>query len=276
MAGIDEIFGTEDKKSFEPYNKEEWVKQKQEERAAAFELIDTAASALTSPDKLLDYLNIQSRFDKYSVGNALLVAAQKPSATKLCDAKTWQKNGAYINKGEKGITILEPGEEFTREDGTVGVSYNTKKVFDISQTDAKPTQSRKRQPDEKQLVKSLNRTSPVQVRISDGLPDGQKARYVPEDKLILIRQGMDGSDIFRSLSLEIARAKTGSDFKAACVSYILCKRYGVEPIPPGPQLDGKDAKAVRAELKDIRDTAGDIITSMSKALEAKSKNEQAR
>lgn len=276
MSGLDEIFGTEEKKTFEPYNKEDWVKQKQGERAYAFELIDTAALSLSFPEKLMNYLTIQSRFDKYSVGNALLVAEQRPDATRLCDAKTWQKNGTFINKGEKGIIILEPGEEFTRDDGTVGVSYNSKKVFDISQTDAKTVSFSKRTPDEKQLVKALNRTSPVQVQISENVPQGKNAVYNSQDKTIYIRQGMNGTDIFRALATEIARAKIGSDFKSACVAFIVCKRYGIEPMPPIGKFEVDDAKSIRAELKDIRDNAGDIITTMAKSLEAKAKSEQTR
>lgn len=47
-----------------------------------------------------------------------------PEATRLADFKTWKDNDLYIKKGESGITILEPGDEYTREDGSVGVSYN--------------------------------------------------------------------------------------------------------------------------------------------------------
>ena len=62
---------------------------------------------------------MQARFDRYSVGNAVLITAQKADATQLSDFKGWKNNGVFIKKGESGIVLLEPGEEYTKEDGTV-------------------------------------------------------------------------------------------------------------------------------------------------------------
>ena len=43
-----------------------------------------------------------------------------------------------IQKGAKSISILEP-VEYAKKDGTTGISYNVKKVFDVSQTNGKKT-----------------------------------------------------------------------------------------------------------------------------------------
>ena len=143
MANYDDIFnasaqkGTEDK-SFVSFNKEEWAAQKKQERESAFAMIDVTAQRMANDGGLFQsYLDVQARFDRYSVGNAVLITAQKADATQLSDFKGWKNNGVFIKKGESGIVLLEPGEEYTKEDGTVGVSYNSKKVFDISQTTAK-------------------------------------------------------------------------------------------------------------------------------------------
>lgn len=282
MAELDELFGEQKTTEFKPYNKEDWVKQKQENRSAAFEMIDQTAASLTDVSKLISFLDVQSRFDRYSVSNALLVANQKPDATRLCDSKQWQNVGAYINKGEKGITILEPGEEFKREDGTVGVSFNAKKVFDVTQTNAKVKSYPDKQPDFKKAVKALMKTSPVPVNISNDLSADVKAMYSPENKAILIRQGMDGDDIFRALSFEIAMARTdngsfnreNSETHAYCVSYIVCKRNNIEPLKPEVNMkpfDGKDTKSIRAELSKVRDEANNMDSVIEKALEPKDK-----
>ncbi len=282
MAEIDELFGKEKSTEFKPYDKEEWIKQKQENRSAAFELIDKAADSLTDITKLNTFLDVQSRFDRYSVSNALLVAEQKPDATRLCDSKQWQTIGAFIKKGEKGIIILEPGEEFKRDDGSTGVSFNTKKVFDISQTNAKAKSYPAKNHDFKRLVKALMKTSPVSVNISNDLQSDVKAMYSPDSKSILIRQGMDGADIFRALSYEIAMARTdngsfdrdSAETHAYCVSYIVCKRNNVEPMKPEVNMkpfDGKDKKSIRAELSKVRDEANNIDSVIEKALEPKDK-----
>ena len=41
-----------------------------------------------------------------------------------------------VNKGAKSLSILEP-VEYTKNDGSTGIAYNVKKVFDVAQTSGK-------------------------------------------------------------------------------------------------------------------------------------------
>ena len=74
MSELDVLFEENDNKEYQPFDKDEWIRQKQEDRDTAFAMIDDAAQNLTSVDKLNQYLDVQSRFDRYSVSNALLVS----------------------------------------------------------------------------------------------------------------------------------------------------------------------------------------------------------
>ena len=57
-------------------------------------MIDTFAHEMSMDGGLFcDYLDVQARFDRYSVSNAILIAAQKPDATKLADFDTWKASG---------------------------------------------------------------------------------------------------------------------------------------------------------------------------------------
>ena len=161
MANYDDIFNasaqkdTEDK-SFVSFDKDAWAAQKKQERESAFAMIDETAQRMANDGSLFQsYLDVQARFDRYSVGNAVLITAQKADATQLSDFKGWKNNGVFIKKGESGIVLLEPGEEYTKEDGTVGVSYNSKKVFDISQTTAKVKDRPAMKRDERLLLKAI-------------------------------------------------------------------------------------------------------------------------
>lgn len=282
MANLDELFGNEKQTTIEPYSKEDWIKQKNENRALAYEMLETASEELNNPDSVMAYLDIQSRFDRYSVSNALLVAYQNPEATRLCDSKTWQKNHVFINKGETGIIILEPGKEYTREDGRTVTPYNAKKVFDISQTNAKPRPQRTKTPDARVVVKAMIKTSPVPVEISNQLPEEVKAIYQPEAKKIFIRQGLDGDEIVRLLSKEIAFARLDKggfnrenlEFSARAISYIVTSRAGFEPAPitrVSEKFLSLSTKEKRAEFSQIRDHANTISNTINKALEAKNK-----
>ena len=67
-----------------PFNKEEWAAQKQEQRKAAYELIDTTCEKMMADGGAFQqYLDVQGHFDRYSVNNAILVSAQMPEATLL-------------------------------------------------------------------------------------------------------------------------------------------------------------------------------------------------
>ena len=282
MAELDELFGNEKQTTMEPYSKDDWIKKRNENRALAYEMLETATEELNNPDTVMAYLDIQSKFDRYSVSNALLVAYQNPEATRLCDSKTWQKNHVFINKGETGIIILEPGKEYTREDGKTVTPYNAKKVFDISQTNARPRQNRVKTPDARVVAKAMITTSPVPVKISNELHEGVNAIYQPEAKMIFIRQGLEGDDIVRALSKEIAFARLDKgefnrenlEFKAQTISYIATLRAGFEPEPItelSDKFSNLDAKEKRAVLSQVRDHANAIVNSMNKVIEPKNK-----
>lgn len=273
--------------SSETFNKDDWKKQRQESRTRAYEMLEEGTKSLTDTDKFNSYLDVQSRFDRYSVSNAILVTHQMPEATKLGDSKYWQEQGVYINKGEKAITILEPGKEFTREDGTTGVSYNAKKVFDITQTNSEDTRRSRRLPNENILIKFLVKTSPVPVEIRSDLPEGIPAIYDSEKNEIRIMQGMTAEEIFRALSKEIAHAgmdkgeynREANEFTARAVSYITCRRMGFEPegFEKNEKLfEDRSPKEIRKELSKIRSEANSIITSMEKTIEARARNRDAR
>ncbi|MDL2287116.1 ssDNA-binding domain-containing protein [Eubacteriales bacterium OttesenSCG-928-G02] len=262
-------------------------------RADAYDLIDHTAKEISADGgKFQQYLDVQTKFDRYSAGNALLITAQMPNATQFKDFDGWKENGASIKKQQKGITILEPGEEYTREDGSVGVSYNVKKVFDVSQT----TSTAKSQPtvnrDERILLSALINKRTVPIQSVDDIPNNMGAYYDHENKVILVRKGMDAPDIFRSVAQELAHAdfasknenytRSSAGFNAYCVSYMLCKKNGFDvknydfsELPDN--IRQADAQSVRAQLSDVRETMSDISSKMSKALEnTKPSKEQER
>ena len=293
MNNYDDLFTAngekKESKTERPFNKEEWAAKKQQERAEAFEMLDNATEeAVANPETFRDYLLIQSRFGKYSVSNALLISYQNNEATYLADFETWKEKGVFVQKGERGITLLEPGNEFTREDGTTGFSINVKKVFDISQTNSERSYSR-RTPDERRVLKALISSSPCDIRMTNELDGNVCARYVPKDDAIYIRQGLDGEDIFRSLSQEIVIANFAKNgvaredcvFTAYCATYVLCERNGFdtgdfdfEKVPE--MFKDADTKAIRGQLDKIRDSANELSQDMNRIMEEQQKAKRSR
>ena len=68
---------------------------------------------MASGDSFRQYLNVQGRFDRYSVANAILVSAQMPEATQLKEYSKWKASRVYVNKDAQKIIILEPSKEYT-------------------------------------------------------------------------------------------------------------------------------------------------------------------
>ena len=130
---------------------------------------------------------------------------------------------------------MEPGKEYQRDDGSVGVSYNVKKVFDISQTRVAQRPAPAVVRDERLLLKALMNNAPCRFAISNELPEGVNVAYHPQEHTVYIRQGLDAPTIFRGLAQELARAHMdrdeitceSPDFTAYSVSYMLCRRNGV-------------------------------------------------
>ena len=86
----------------EIFDKEEWASRKQQDREAAYAMVDDTLKKMGTNGKAFQtYLDVQSKFERYSVSNALLVAAQKPEATDLGDANFWRGRGwAAISERE--------------------------------------------------------------------------------------------------------------------------------------------------------------------------------
>ena len=269
-----------------PYDKEQWAAQKQAERKEAYELIDNTCSEMAvNGDSFRQYLDVQGRFDRYSVANAVLVSAQMPEAIQLKDYGKWKQSRVYVNKDAQKITILEPSKEYTRDDGTKAVSYNAKAVYDISETSAKDRQEAAEPKSMRELVSAMIDASPVPFQPVDDLE--LPAFYDSEQQTIFIRTGLNEEQLFVSMSKEVAAAvfdfkhnesRNACEFKAYCVAYMVSSRYGVDTrgfnfdrLPKEyAEMETQDFKS---ELGSMRGVLGEVQSEMYKSME---KNKPAR
>ena len=263
-----------------PFNKEEWAAAKQEQRKAAYELIDnTCSEMMADGDSFRQYLDVQGHFDRYSVNNAILVSAQMPEATQLKDYGSWKQSRAYVDKDAQKVTILEPGKEYEREDGSKAVGYNAKIVYDISQTSAKDRQQPQEAKTMRELVSAMIDASPVSFVPVDDLE--LPAFYDSSQQTIFIKTGLSEEQLFVSMAKEVSAAvfdfkhkesRDDSDFKSFCVAYMVSSRYGVDTkgfrfdkLPK--EFEGMETQAFKGELGSMRDVLGEIQSDMYKSLE---------
>jgi N-terminal domain of anti-restriction factor ArdC len=104
---------------------------------------------------LTQYLNAMARFHSYSFGNIMLIARQKPMATRVAGIRTWNSLGRFVKRGEKGILILAPMVGYRKQPNQIATEIDTDNaaderkpeqqlygfravyVFDVNQTEGK-------------------------------------------------------------------------------------------------------------------------------------------
>ena len=262
---------------------EEWAEKKKAEKDAVYQMIDdTASEIVMDANKFKGFLDTQSRMDRYSAANALLIYKQFPQATQLKDFKDWAADNIRINSGAKSFSILEP-VEYTKNDGTPGVSYNVKKVFDISQTNGKKSPAPSVNRDPKQLVAIMLDTAPIEVESCDEMPYADMGAFYNNEKqtLYVKRNIGDSVALCQCVAQELAHAQLSisSDvysrrdmgFQAVCIGYMLCKKFGVDTknfaidrIPD--EWRNKEPKQLRADLSKTRTAMTDIASRVSEEL----------
>jgi DNA primase len=112
--------------------------------------ITDAVAELHRDTRWTALLDLSTRMrSRYSLGNTILIAQQRPDATCVAGYQAWRTAGRQVRKGERGIAILAPLVR-RRDDTTTGTApadnadrgtvfgFRTVAVFDISQTDGPP------------------------------------------------------------------------------------------------------------------------------------------
>lgn len=264
-----------------PYlSKEEYAEKRKAEKDALYKLVEDGISdILSGQDGLLKYLDVQSRFDAYSVSNAILIAQQMPKAKQLKSYEGWAESKIQVKQKSRSISILEPSS-YTDKNGNEKISFVVKKMFDISQTTARQ-QMTQTNPDIKEITKALMKSSIVECKVAEKLPIQNSAAYYNEKDNVVYLAESNPVKLFQDIVRELALAEISyndSEYNrieclpsANCTAYMICKRYGVDTkdIPIVDALDAwknKEPKEIRINLAMARDSNKAINTELYKAL----------
>lgn len=184
-------------------------RNEKQERAELYAAIDDMAEkALCDKEALSTYLTLQANLGRTSVNNTLLVMAQKPDATFVCDAEVWQERGRSIRKGEGktrlnnlcrtgNIPVKTAASPWVTRLCAVLIFRNLWKPVSKRAALSMPMKSK---------LKALMTDAPVPVKLSDEVPQSIGAQYSPKENAIHVAKGLDGGMLFYSISREMARA----------------------------------------------------------------------
>ena len=210
---------------------------------------------------LTQYLTTMARFHKYSLGNVLLIASQKPEASNVAGIFTWNQLGRRVKKGEKGIMIFAPmiakkrqkmNEESEESEtktttGPALVGFRPVYVWDVSQTEGKELPTLREFSGE--AGKHLAQL--VQFVIGRGIKFGYSdkiapARGVSKGGSIELLPDMTEAEQFATLVHEVAHellhkserrsviSKTVRETEAEAVAFVVSKAIGLETEAPLP------------------------------------------
>lgn len=118
--------------------------QRAERRRRDRERMEAAAGELLSSEGWARWVRTRARFHSYSLGNTLMIAHQRPDATRVAGFRTWLGLNRCVRKGERAIHIWAP-MRVKESDPTTGDDTEKRKtlfrltpVFDVAQTEPLP------------------------------------------------------------------------------------------------------------------------------------------
>jgi antirestriction protein ArdC len=245
----------------------------------SLDVLARAVDDVRASEAFKAYLAVQARFHRYSWHNSMLIAMQRPDATRVAGYKTWQSLGRQVCKGERGITIFAPCPwKRETDDGETeqGIFFRAVHVFDVGQTDGNdlpdvdvPTVDTacddllaklRRVADERGIAVNFAKLSGGlfgvskggTIDVDNGHATGQQAKTLAHELAHEALHKTDRTGLTRSVA----------ELEAESVAYVVCTHFGLNVEVRASRyiaLWNGDSKALRASLERIAKTARDII-----------------
>ena len=234
MANLEEIIAAK------AASDSQWKNQHQADRQAVTEMQDCGIELIvTDPAQYIRYLTMQGDNPAYSAGNVAIVLAGMEKATVFGTRDRWQSLGRTVLPEEQdhGVKI------FARDARTK--AYSLTDAYDVSQTQGKDLKHRALREDSAEMssaLQTLLNYSKAEPAVDRGL---DAPAFFDEDKRELaINPNYTDPEAFASIAAEVALTRYHDkgynrdyswaryELDAQSVSYILCRRYGIEPVQP--------------------------------------------
>jgi antirestriction protein ArdC len=244
-------------------------------------------------DSLKNFLRAMARFHAYSVGNAMLIAMQRPDATRVAGYNTWKALGRQVRHGAKGISIVAPVvarapkavreehdvEAEEREPEATVVSFRGATVFDLADTDGRPlpefAKARGAPGVYLERLQEYIQQQDIAIEYAESLGG---AEGVSRGKRIMVRQDLPPAEMFSVLVHELGHemlhrgedspeSRTVRETEAEATAYVVCEAIGVDSRQTSADYvllyDG-NVETLRQSLHRIRRTAHRIIDAILK------------
>ena len=261
-------------------DKKKYGAEMAEKRKSCYDMLDQACSDVaTSVDAMRTLLDVQSRFEKYSINNNLLIMMQNPEATELRSFADWKKAGGYVVENPDKILMLAPTPYKDKATGEQRVGYNIKEAIDIG--DVKKVQPMYRMTYKdygvNAMIAAVLDKCPVPVERTEQNLGDTPAVFSEKDNKILYNRCSDFPKIFTALAQARAHVEMQKsvkdyrvpehEFHAKCAAHIVAAKYGIDTqsveiynVPS--KFSELKSEEVKKELQKFHQGARDISSVM--------------
>src|SRR5665213_3666802 len=179
---------------------------------------------LTTSEKWTQYLDVQSKFYRYSPNNVMLILLQNPYATRVAGYNAWKALDHQVMAKESALRILAP-MTYKRDDAPEGENareirgFKLVPVFDISQTEG---------PDLADVVSKLEGLAPEGVFVKlTAFAEGIGFRVERPESL---ESGANGDTVRRDPGVEATkdRGRGLKELEAESAAYVICSALGMD------------------------------------------------
>lgn len=236
--------------------------------------------------KLKEYLAAMARFHRYSLFNVMLIASQRPNATRVAGYHKWREFGRFVKKGAKGIFILAPilAKKATDQDATEeesarpAVGFRAVYVFDFSDTEGEPLPELGRAQGDPagymERLKAFTVERGIQLEYSEAIFPAQG--QCSPGKITLL-PGQSSAEEFATLAHEIAhsllhqqerRAETTKrvrETEAEAVAFVVCEAIGLKAENSADyiQLYTGDKETLTESLEHVQRASVEILAAIA-------------
>lgn len=254
----------------------QWKLQQQAERDTVTGMQDYSIEMIAAdPEQYLRYLTMQGDNPAYSAGNVAIVMAGMEGATVFGTRDRWQSLGRTVleDQQDKGVKI------FARDAKTR--AYALADAYDVSQTHGRDLKRRVLRDDSAEMSSALttllnySKATPATDRNLD-----TAAFFDEEKRELAINPDYPDSEAFAVIAAEVALTRFHDkgfnrdyswvryELDAQSVSYILCRRYGIEPkVPNMERLSERFEGMTTEECKSVLDKVQDMSKQIGRSID---------
>lgn len=217
-----------------------WKQERQMERENFTDMQNVGIDEITkSQQAYAHYLDLQGDNPTYSAGNIALIHMQLPEATVFGTVERWKSVGRFVLDDERqnGAKVFSRSPQ--------GKGYILADAYDITQTQGRELVRPALQEESRKMDIALRRILDfTQVPVMQDNDLSTPAFYDEDKMTLVINPNTSDHEAFAAIATEIALvrfhnkgrsagySREDCELDAQSVSYILCRRFGIDRAKP--------------------------------------------